>query len=397
VLGRVLLAAVLVLASSTMGPAASGTPAAPSWSVRYFFTTVIAGGTSFELDATGRYAVSATTLGFPRSERTGTLSAAELAPFARLVAASRTATWSAEYSGQRLCIEHYAGLRLVQVRSGVTDQTAVQWSCGLPGVPADLRALIVALRAQVTALIADAWIDTTPSLEAIPVSTHDAITLLSIDRSRSVSIAADGAIVARRREVVALYPVADCPPRDLGSVDAAVLQKLHVLQTPAAEMSSFTSRETADIFANAMADCPFPPGYGYAAPEHLVPAGTRWVLQLTRAEANANVVSLAVDDAGRTLVRRKDAEAERGTIPAAMLAALDRLVANAHDDRWPRTFDIGGGCEQIVQITHVANDGTRSNGPPIDGGCDAAGAPADAAALFRYAGERLIPELTRPR
>jgi hypothetical protein len=117
---------------------------------------------------------------------------------------------------------------------------------------------------------------------------------------------------------------------------------------------------------------------------------------LTRG-GNVEELSFAVDNAGRTLVRRKGGEPVRGRIAAGTLAALDRLVANARDDRWPRTFDLSGGCEQIVQITHVAVDGARTNGSAIDGACDAAAAPADAAALYRFIGERLVPELTRPR
>ena len=44
-----------------------------------------------------------------------------------------------------------------------------------------------------------------------------------------------------------------------------------------------------------------------------------------------------------------------------------------------------------------AANGMRANGPVISGPCDGVGAPADAAALIRYVGERVLPELTRPR
>jgi hypothetical protein len=392
---RLLLAAAPVLAALVIGGPAQGASSEPAWSVHYRFGTILYGGTSFDLDANGRYTLIASSMRFPRSERDGTLAPPEIAAFARLVAAARTATWSSAYGSYHYCAEHYSSLRLARTQERGPDDISVRWTCGLPGVPADLRALILAVRAQITGLVLDAQIDTTPALEATPVASHDAIALVSGDGTRSVSIAADGTIVSRRRIGVGLFPLADCPPRALGAVDANALAKLHALQTPTADVFLGTSRETGEIFEQAMADCGTPAGYGCAAPEFVVPRGTRWVLKVTRNDT-AGVVVLDLDDAGRAFARRKNGEPTRPMLARGTLAELDRLVTRAHDDRWPATFAGPLACEQIVQITHVAAGGERTNGPPIDGPCDAARAPGDAAALFRFIGERVVPELAPP-
>jgi hypothetical protein len=85
--------------------------------------------------------------------------------------------------------------------------------------------------------------------------------------------------------------------------DRARLGRRH----PTADVFLGTSRETGEIFEQAMADCGAPVGYGFAAPEFVVPRGTRWVLKVTRNE-NGDVVALDVDDAGRAFARRKNGE-----------------------------------------------------------------------------------------
>ncbi|GEM_PF-4930930 len=389
---RLLLGAALILATASPVSPAAGAPAEPAWSLRYFFNAVFGGATSFELDAKGRYVLIATSFRFPRSERNGTLRPAELAPFVRLVATARTVTWSSSYSGYHACVEHYSSLRFVRRGEGRPDEQTVTWGCGLPGVPADLRALIHALRAQVTAFIADAPIDTMPTLEAVPVFTHDAMWLVTGDGARSVSIAADGTLAGRRRTIVALYPVADCPPRALGAVEPPALLKLHALLTPTADVFLGTSRETAETFARAMSDCGAPAGFGYAAPEYIVPRATRWIVKTILADERGTV-DVDVDDAGRALVRRNPSEPARKTLARATVTALDRLISNLRDDEGPRSFPGADGCEQIVQITVIAADGARRNGAPFTGSCDPAGAPPAVTALFHFVRERVVPEI----
>jgi hypothetical protein len=393
VLGRVLLAAAIVLGMPAWAPA---TPAAPAWTLHYGFGTGLYGGTNFDVDASGRFDLVTTSVHSPRSERSGRLAPAALQTFAQLVGTARTSAWSDAYRSSSACYEHFPSLALTRAEVNGARTARVTWSCGLIGLPADLRALIFALRAQIMTITRDAWVDGKSTTDTSHDAAHEALELVTVDRSRAVSIAADGTIVGRRRTIVAPYPVADCPVRALGTVDAATMVKLHALETPTAEVYFATTRETREVFEKAMVDCAAPAGFGYADPEYAVPPGTRWVLKVIRA-VDSDVVTLVIDNAGRSFVRRKNAQPARGSLGGGALRSLERLIATAHDDHWPRNVDLTDACEQLVQITHVAADGVRTNGPQIDGPCDGTGAPADAAALFRYVGERLVPELTRPR
>jgi len=395
-LGRVLLAAALVFAAPAPVDPAPGTPPAPAWSLHYGFGTGLYGGTTFDVDASGQYDLVASSIRFPRSERSGTLAPAELQTIARLVADARTSTWSSSYRGYSICHEHVASLQLSRARDRDPGSIAVTWTCGLPGVPADLRALIVALRAHVKSLLPDAQTDALPNADAIPVSAHDAMSLVTGDRTRSVSIAADGTILSRRRTSTALYAVAACPVRDLGAVDPPVLAKLHALLTPTADVFFATSRETAQIFERTMNDCGAPACCGYTSPEYLVPRETRWILKATRADNDA-VVSVDIDSGGRSLVARKGSDPVRPTVGGATVRALGRLISDVPDDVSVPAGYGPNGCELLVQITHVAPDGTRRNRAAIDAACDPTDAPPAVRALYRFIGERVVPELAAPR
>jgi hypothetical protein len=396
---RSLRVAALILGALAAGvPRASAQAHVLAWNVRYGYGAFPCGGTTLDVDADRDFSLVSTRCGRPRAELHGMLAADAVQRIGDAIAATQSQHWSAWYLNG--CVEHYPQLWLARREpDGTTPSISVRWGCGLTGVPADLRALIVVLSSEAQALVPDALLDTVVSREAIPVSKHAALSLLTPNEvvRRTVDLAADGAVLARSRVSKLLYPVADCPAGSFAPIDAPTLAKLHALETPAATISPSTSAATQEVFDRVMADCPAPKK-SYDAPELLVPTDVRWIVSYVRAPTVLPSMlqsrSITVDNQGRYQLHVGAANGA-GTLGPSAAHVLDVAVAVASESRWEASYVNGSGdCAAGLQLVRVVSPTTRRGGPFVDLSCGADGAPADLRAVEHAAGallERLAP------
>ncbi len=196
------LTAVLVV----FGVAAANAQAVPAWTLHYRFATGICGGTSFDAFADGRFRLVTNYCVGPRGESTGALSTEAVRRLHYAVRSSNPDIWSTSYESR--CIEHFASLSLTrQARGRAFTTVDVGWGCGLTGVPRDLRALIITVRAVAAEVFPGVQLDTTPAVEAVPVAPHKALTIVARNEfaPRTVELGAGrcgGAALSRERRPV---------------------------------------------------------------------------------------------------------------------------------------------------------------------------------------------------
>lgn len=375
------LSAVLV----AFGLVAADAQPVPAWTLHYGFGTGICGGTSFDAFADGRFHLVTNYCGRPRGESTAALSTSAVRRLQLAVRSSNPDIWSTWYESR--CIEHFASLSLTRpARGGAPTTVDVRWGCGMTGVPSDLRAIIVAVRAVAAEVFPGVQLDTTPALEAVPVAPHDALTIVARNEfaPRTVELGPDGAVVRRARVSAGLYPVADCPVRELEPVDATTLVKLRVLETPSAVIAPATSSDTQALFSRVMRDCPAIDG-GYTSPDVRVPSDVRWIVFYVRSPAHRPTTdptrSIWVDSSGRFRALLDKVPID-GTFDGAAVRGLDRAVAAAHDTTWAPSYMFDSAdCLASMYVIRIDRSGARHAGRPTDLACDAAAAPPDAHAV----------------
>ena len=374
--------AVLSAAVCVLGLGAADAQPAPAWTLHYGFGTGICGGTSFDAYADGRFHLVTNSCSGPRGESTGALSTGALARLHLAVQSATPDTWAGWYESR--CIEHLASLSLTRADRGRAPMNVhVQWGCGLTGVPSDARALIVAVRAVAADVFPGVHLDTTPSLEAVPVGRHDALTIVARNESapRTLELRADGSVVRRSRVSGGLYPVADCPVRELEPVDPTTLVKLRALETPSSVIAPATSSDTQAFFSRVMRDCPAIEG-GYLSPEFRVPGDVRWIVSYVRSPTHRPTSeptrSLWVDSSGRFRAQLDKSPID-GTFGGAAVRDLDRAVAAARDTSWAPSYPFdSASCLASVYVIRIDRSGSRRAGRPTDLACDAVAAPPDA-------------------
>jgi hypothetical protein len=394
-------AAALFTSLGGIGAAAQ----APAWSIHYGFATGLFGGTTFDLDATGAYRLGAASdhLGDAPNRRVdlrGTLPADELAAIDSAVSATRPKLWSSRYK-QSNCYDYSVKLVLTKrAANGAAASATTSWGCVIYGVPEDLRTLLVAVRSQIRARVPRALVDN-GFADGSPGSRQDRWIIESLNGARrSVTVASDGTIASRSRESTSLYPLAPCPARRLGAIDATMLQRLRAMVTPSEVVPVDASADTKAVFDAAMADCGAPAA-GLASPDYVVPAGAHWAMVAGVADGD-RTASVQLDDQGSALVSLLQLGTTRlapypwsatigpiaTRVDATGTAALGDLVARADDRNWkPQYWDTPGGCHVSVQILRF--DGTkRSAGNQTSVACDGSSSPKDLAALARFISDR---------
>jgi hypothetical protein len=303
----------------------------------------------------------------------------------RAVQSTSPERWAGWYESR--CVEHLASLSLTRAGLGQAPTTVrVQWGCGLTGVPTDARALIVAIRATAADVFPGVHLDTTPSVEAIPVAPHDTLTIVAANEfaPRTLELGPDGSVVRRARVSAGLYPVADCPARELEPAGQTALVKLRALETPSAVVGPTTSSDTFELFSAAMRDCPAIEG-GYTSPEVRVPSDVRWIVYYVRSSPRLPTTqptrSIWVDSSGRFRAHL-DKVPSAGTFDAAAVRGLDRAVAAAHETSSGRSYPFDStDCLASVYVIRIDRSGARRAGEPADLACDAAAAPPDVRAV----------------
>jgi hypothetical protein len=233
-------------------------------------------------------------------------------------------------------------------------------------------------------------LDTTPSLEAVPVSRHDALTLVASHgfAPRTVELRPDGSVVRRARVSAGLYPVADCPVRELEPADAATVMKLRALETPSAMVGAATSSDTETFFGRTMRDCPAIEG-GYTSPDIRVPSDVRWIVYIVRSPTHRPTAeptrSIWIDSGGRFRAQL-DVSPVEGTFDAAAVRRLDRAITIAHETAWSSSYrNDAGDCLATMEVVRIDRSGARHAGRPTDVACDAAAAPPDVRAVANAA------------
>ena len=217
---RLFITAALATVTVLFTLAAADAKPIPAWTLHYEFGTGICGGTSFDADAGGRFQLVTNFCSGPRGESTGGLSAGALRRLQVAVQSAHPDTWAAWYESR--CVEHLASLSLTRADAGRASTTvAVRWGCGLTGVPSDARTLIAAVRAVAADVFPGVQLDTTASLEAVPVAPHEALTMVAGNEfaPRTLELGADGSVVRRSRVSSGLYPVPECPARAVEPAD----------------------------------------------------------------------------------------------------------------------------------------------------------------------------------
>ena len=192
---RLSMVAALTIVIVIFARVASDAQQMPAWTLHYGFGTGICGGTSFDAYADGRFRLATNYCSGPRGESTGALSTGALRRLQLAVQSARPDTWAGWYESR--CVEHLASLSLTRAERGRAPTAVdVKWGCGLTGVPSDARALIVAVRAVAADVFPGVHLDTTPSLEAVPVSPHEALTIVASNEyaPRTLELRADGSV-----------------------------------------------------------------------------------------------------------------------------------------------------------------------------------------------------------
>jgi len=391
-------AAAFTIAAVALTFVGSGAQPVPGWTLHYGFGTGICGGTSFDAYADGRFRLVTNYCSGPRGESTGALSTDALRRLQLAVQSTNPDTWATSYESR--CVEHLASLSLTRADRGRAPTTVhVQWGCGLTGVPSDARALIVAVRTVAADVFPGVHLDTTPSLESVAVARHEALTIVAANESapRTLELGADGSFVRRSRVSAALYPVADCPARELEPADQRALVRLHALETPSAVVSPATSSDTQALFSRVMRDCPAIEG-GYTSPEVRVPGDVRWIVfyvrSPTRRPTTEPTRSIWVDSSGRFRAQLEKVPI-LGTFDGAVVRGLDRALAAAPKTSLATSYPFDStDCLASLYVIRVDRLGARHPSQPADIACDASAVPPDARDIAAAVGallSRAIP------
>jgi hypothetical protein len=383
-------AAIAVVAGLTHG-AAGAAAGPPAWTVRYFFSTVLFGGTTADFDANGHFRILASskaTEALPnrRLEISGTLPKDELEAMRAAVGATHPELWSSSYAGT-VCPDYHAEITLAtRDARGTAATTKTTWGCRLTGLPADLRTLLDGVRGAVRARVPVALTDTDNALAGLPLSWPLQLTDMN-GAVRRVTIDADGRIASRERTSTTLYALKACPQRDLGRVGPLELARMHAMLGPLGDLYYSTSADTLATFNAAMSDCPRPVEW-LDANDYVIPADAHWAVQFTM-QRGARSATVEVDSRGRAdgfiYVFVYGAGMRRIDVPvavdAAAVAQLSTLVGAVKENGWSgKLLGLDTSCVNHLRVARFY--GGHSSQALTSVSCDNPGAPADVLALI---------------
>jgi hypothetical protein len=403
---QVAAAVVFVGVASIPAHAAAGPPA---WTVRYDYAAGLFGGTNADFDADGHFRIvtaSRATAGLAnrRFETSGRLPHDELDALAASVTSAHPELWSSSYP--LMCPDYIVHFALERRDArGDASTTKTGWGCRLAGLPADLRTLLDAVRGNVRARVPIAILDTDVALSGVappwPLVLSDT-TGASTGAIRRITIDSDGKIVSRERTSTTLFAAKPCPQRDLGSVAALPLARMHAMLVPYGDDGYAMSSDTTATFNAAMSDCPRPAEW-LDSNDFVIPNDAHWAVQflLQRGDRNATI---EIDSLGRAdgYIDPFARERRRVDVPvavdAATVAALGKLVATVRENGWsPRLLGTDANCVNTLRLARFYNG--QSTQAQTSVSCNNPGAPADIEALLSlltgrfgaYAGSAAAP------